>query len=132
MDNSPIGFTSGFQQAQAVQNQVYGFTKDGKKIVKETSESGIISVKIDPEGEKADAERTKKLREIMQKVYAGTKLDASELAFLRSSYPDTYQSVVEKENEEKAMERKLDKCQSVQDVQNLELFEYTKKVDRYA
>ena len=42
------------------------FTKDGKKIVQETSANGVVSVKIDPEGEKADAERTKKLREIMQ------------------------------------------------------------------
>ena len=33
----------------------------------------------------------------MQKVYAGTKLTESELAFLRANYPDTYQSVVEKE-----------------------------------
>ena len=97
MDISSIGLRSSFSQVQVTKNQFYGFTKDGKKIVQETSEDGVVSVKIDPDGEKADAERTKKLRETMQKVYAGTKLDESELAFLRSNYPDTYQSVVEKE-----------------------------------
>ncbi len=113
-------------------NQFYGFTKDGKRKVQETSANGVVSVKIDPEGEKADAERTKKLREIMQKVYAGAKLDAGEAAFLRSNYPDTYQSVVEKEKEEEIFEKKFDKCQSIEEVQNLERIELLKKVDLYA
>ena len=89
-------------------------------------------LQIDPEGEKADAERTKKLRKIMQKVYAGTKLDESELAFLRANYPDTYQSVVEKEKDKESFEKKNDKCQSIGDVQKLELIELLKKVDLYA
>ncbi len=129
MDISSIGLRTGFSQAQVTKNQLYEFTKDGKKIVKETSASGVVSVKIDPEGEKVDAERTKKLREIMQKVYAGTKLNESELAFLRSNYPDTYQSVVEKYEE--IFENKNDKCQSVGDVQNPELIELLKKGDLY-
>lgn len=97
MDIGSIGSRSGVSQEQVTNHQFVGLTKDGKKIVRETSEDGVVSVKIDPEGEKADAERTKKLREIMQKVYAGTKLNESELAFLRANYPDTYKSVVEKE-----------------------------------
>lgn len=97
MDIGSIELRSSVSQEQVTNHQFIGFTKDGKKIVRETSEDGVVSVKIDPEGEKADAERTKKLREIMQKVYAGTKLSESELAFLRANYPDTYQSVVEKE-----------------------------------
>ena len=97
MDIGTIGLSSSVSQEQVTNHQFVGFTKDGKKIVRETSEDGVVSVKIDPEGEKADAERTKKLREIMQKVYAGTKLNESELAFLRANYPDTYKSVVEKE-----------------------------------
>jgi len=131
MDINSIGQVF-FSQVQVTKNQFYGFTKDGKKIVQETSASGVVSVKIDPEGEKADAERTKKLREIMQKVYAGTKLAASELAFLRSNYPDTYQSVVEKENDEEIIEKKFDKCQPTEEIQNLELIELLKKVDLYA
>lgn len=97
MDIGSIGLRSSASQEQVTNHQFAGLTKDGKKIVRETSEDGMVSVKIDPEGEKADAERTKKLREIMQKVYAGMKLSESELAFLRANYPDTYQSVVEKE-----------------------------------
>ena len=97
MDIGSIGLRSSVSHEQVTNHQFGGFTKDGKKIVRETSEDGAVSVKIDPEGEKMDAERTKKLREIMQKVYAGTKLNESELAFLRANYPDTYKSVVEKE-----------------------------------
>ena len=136
MDISSIGLRSSFSQAQVTKTEFMGFTKDGKKIVQETSADGVVSVKIDPEGEKADAERTKKLREIMQKVYAGTKLDENELAFLRANYPDTYQSVVEKEEEkekdEDIFERKNNKCQSIEEVQNLELIELLKKGDLYA
>lgn len=132
MNIGSIGLRSSFSQGQVAKNQFYGFTKDGKKIVQETSASGVVSVKIDPEGEKADAERTKKLREIMQKVYAGTKLNDSELAFLRSNYPDTYQSVVEKEKDKIIFEKKNDNCQSVGNAQNSELIELLKKGDLYA
>lgn len=132
MDISSIGLRPSFSQAQVTKNQFCGFTKDGKKIVQETSANGVVSVKIDPEGEKADAERTKKLREIMKKVYAGKKIDESELAFLRSNYPDTYQSVIEKEKYEEIFEKKNDKCQSVGDLQNSELIELLKKGDLYA
>ena len=97
MDIGSTGLRSSVSQEQVTNHQFGAFTMDGKKIVQETSKDGVVSVKIDPEGEKADTERTKKLREIMQKVYAGTKLNESELAFLRANYPDTYQSVVEKE-----------------------------------
>ena len=136
MNIRSIGIKSSYSQEQKIKTEFMGFTKDGKKIVQETSADGVISVKIDPEGEKADAERTKKLREIMQKVYAGTKLNESELAFLRSNYPDTYQSIVEKEKErekdEDIFERRNDKFQSVGDAQTLELMELLKKGDLYA
>ena len=131
MDIRSVESRSSFSQVQ-VKNRSYGSTKDGKKIVRETSEDGAVSVKIDPEGEKADAERTKKLREIMRKVYAGTKLNESELAFLRSNYPDTYRSVVKKEKDEEIFENKNDKCQSIVDAQSSELIALLKKVDLYA
>ena len=80
VDIGSIGSRLSVTQEQVANHQFGGFTKDGKKIVREISQDGVVSVKIDPDGEKADAERTKKLREIMQKVYAGTKLKKSPLA----------------------------------------------------
>ena len=52
MDIGSIGLRSSVSQEQVTNHQFVGFTKDGKKIVRETSEDGVVSVKIDPEGEK--------------------------------------------------------------------------------
>ena len=45
MDIGSIGMRSGVSQEQVTNYQFVGLPKDGKKIVRETSEDGVVSVR---------------------------------------------------------------------------------------
>lgn len=62
-----------------------------------------------------------KLREIMNKVYAGGKLTRDEREYLRAKDPEAWQKLKSAEQEQKSYERELKRCKTKEEVQRLKM-----------
>lgn len=62
-----------------------------------------------------------KLREIMNKVYAGGKLTRDEREYLRAKDPEAWQRLKSAEQEQKSYERELKRCRTKEEAQRLKM-----------
>ncbi len=62
-----------------------------------------------------------KLREIMNKVYAGGKLTQDEREYLRAKDPEAWQRLKSAEQEQKSYERELKRCRTKEEAQRLKM-----------
>lgn len=62
-----------------------------------------------------------RLSEIMQKYYNGGKLTSEEREFLRTRNPQVYNEIVQEEQEQKAFEKELQRCETQEDVERLKM-----------
>ncbi len=62
-----------------------------------------------------------RLSEIMQKYYNGGKLTSEEKEFLRTRNPQAYNEIVQEEQEQKAFEKELERCETKEDVERLKM-----------
>ena len=74
-------------------------------------------------GANADAKEkaAQRLSEIMQKYYNGGKLTSEEREFLRTRNPQAYNEIVQEEQEQKAFEKELERCETKEDVERLKM-----------
>lgn len=63
----------------------------------------------------------KHLSEIMQKYYNGGKLTSEEKEYLRTHNPQAYNEIVQEEQEQKAFEQELHRCETKEDVERLKM-----------
>jgi len=60
-----------------------------------------------------------KLKEVMEKVYAGRKLSREEKAYLKEKSPELYAQIEAAEREDKAYEAELKRCRTKEEVQRV-------------
>ena len=60
-----------------------------------------------------------KLKEVMEKVYAGQKLSREEKAYLKEKSPELYAQIEAAEREDKAYEAELKRCRTKEEVQRV-------------
>lgn len=66
-------------------------------------------------------ENDEKLSEILAKYYAGKKLSSEERVYLRDHAPQVYKEMVSLEEEQKAYERELRRCETKEEVERLKM-----------
>ncbi len=71
--------------------------------------------------EDGSRQQDEKLSEILQKVYAGKKLTSDEMEYLRDKAPLVYKELVAIEEEQKAYERELRRCETKEEVERLRM-----------
>lgn len=71
--------------------------------------------------EDGSRQQDEKLSEILQKVYAGKKLSSDEMEYLRDKAPLVYKELVAIEEEQKAYERELRRCETKEEVERLRM-----------
>ncbi len=62
-----------------------------------------------------------RLQEIQQKLYYGGKLTPDEMEYLKAKNPQAYNELVKEEQEQKAFERDLRRCETKEDVERLKM-----------
>ncbi|MBR2383951.1 MAG: hypothetical protein IKA89_09490 [Anaerotignum sp.] len=62
-----------------------------------------------------------KLSDIMQKYYYGSKLTSEEMDYLRTKNPQIYNEILREEQEQKAFEKELKRCETKEDVERLKM-----------
>ncbi|MGI6255474.1 MAG: hypothetical protein ACOYJZ_07545 [Acutalibacter sp.] len=129
MDLLSIGNLSTYMKNVKLQTQwdlkqrTGNYTAKGKSLdewldssLKQNQEAAGVQAQVDAQRENGDD----KLREIHQKLEAGSKLTREEREYLQAKDPQAYQELVQEEQQQKAYEQALRRCRTQEEVQRLQ------------
>ena len=122
MDFMTAGTLQGYTKTLALQTRwnlkrsggdVNAHTKSLNDMLAKTPEAAAAQQQLDEQRESGDD----KLKDIMEKVYAGKKLTQDEKEYLKAKNPAAYAQIESANQEQKAYERELKRCRTKEDVQ---------------
>ena len=124
MDFMTVGTLQGYTKTLALQTrwnlkrfggETNAHTKSLGDILTKTPEAAAAQRQIDEQRESG----ADKLKDIMEKVYAGKKLTRDEKEYLKAKNPAAYAQIESANQEQKAYERELKRCRTKEDVQRV-------------
>ena len=122
MDFMTAGTLQGYTKTLALQTrwnlkrsggEASAHTKSLSDMLAKTPEAAAAQQQIDEQRESG----SDKLKDIMEKVYAGQKLTRDEKEYLKAKNPAAYAQIESANQEQKAYERELKRCRTKEDVQ---------------
>ena len=122
MDFMTLGTLQGYTKTLALQTRwnlkrsggdVNAHTKSLSDMLAKTPAAATAQQQIDEQRENG----SDKLKDIMEKVYAGKKLTRDEKEYLKAKNPAAYAQIESANQEQKAYERELKRCRTKEDVQ---------------